>query len=293
MKSKKIIQYMELIDDKFILEAAPENAENINKRKNRTSLILRYGALAASFVLIVGVLVTASRMQHDDTIDPVLPKDTIINTQETTDPIKDSSDSTDIPNPPVTFNVDECQQMFDGFNKAIGGGSTFLIMEYMEETYNVAYLGAVTRQENGVVSQEELDRWVNEVYLQQNIEAQNELPTLYQAIRDLCVSKEEFVALNDGRKAEDSSMALSDEIVDALFLSEDEMKKVLVHPCALYYEGNIYTWTELSKTSVEDIINQGIPGEVLQSYVDNLVRYCVANGFISESHISRYFGTEK
>ena len=88
-------------------------------------------------------------------------------------------------------------------------------------------------------------------------------------------------------------MSLSDEIVNALFLTEDEMKKVLVHPCALYYEGEIYTWTELSQMSVEELLSYGIPGEVLQNYIDNLIEYCVTNGFIPESHIFRYFGTEE
>ena len=74
---------------------------------------------------------------------------------------------------------------------------------------------------------------------------------------------------------------------------KDEMKKVLVHPCALYYEGDIYTWTKLSQMTVEDLLNHGIPGEVLQNYIDNLIEYCVTNGFIPESHISRYFGTEE
>jgi len=102
-----------------------------------------------------------------------------------------------------------------------------------------------------------------------------------------------IVNVNPRRKTGEGYMVLSDEVVNALFLPEAEMKKVLVHPCALYYEGDIYTWTKLSQMSVEDLLNHGIPGEVLQSYIDNLIEYCVTNGFIPESHISRYFGTEE
>lgn len=293
MKQEKMVRYMNLLDSKYIAEADPENSKNITERKSRASLILRYGALAASFVLALGVLLAMPYLQHDGSAF----SDQTDNTHDSTNPIEDTtshgSESTDISDPPKAFNAEECQKMFYAFDRAMGGGSTFLLMEYMEETYNLAYLGAVTREEIGVVSSEDLDQWVNEVYLKQNSQQQNNLPTLYQAIRDLGVSKEDFVALNDSRKVSDSSMVLSDEIVTALFLPEDEMKKTLVHPCALYYEGEIYTWTELSQMSVEDIVNQGIPGEVIQSYIDNLIEFCITNGFISESHISRYFGSEE
>lgn len=293
MKQEKMIRYMNLIDSKYIAEADPANAKNITKRKSRTSLILRYGALAASFILVVGVLLAMPYLQHDD---PVFPDQTD-NPHDSTGPIEDTSnhgsESTDNPDPPKAFDAEECQQKFDGFERAMGGGSTFLLIEYAEETYNIAYLRALTRDETGVVSQEELDQWVNDVYLKQNDEEQNELPTLYQAIRDLGVTKKDFVALNDSRKTGEGYMVLSDEVVNALFLPEDEMKKVLVHPCALYYEGEIYTWTKLSQMSVEDLLNHGIPGEVLQNYIDNLIEYCVTNGFIPESHVSRYFGTEE
>ena len=50
MKQEKMIRYMNLIDSKYIAEADPANAKNIAKRKSRTSLMLRYGTLAASFV---------------------------------------------------------------------------------------------------------------------------------------------------------------------------------------------------------------------------------------------------
>ena len=70
MKQEKMIRYMNLIDSKYIAEADPANAKNITKRKSRTSLILRYGALAASFVLVVGVLLAMPYLQHDDPVFP-------------------------------------------------------------------------------------------------------------------------------------------------------------------------------------------------------------------------------
>ena len=97
MKKEKMIRYMNLLDSKYIAEADPANAKNINKRKSGTSLILRYGALAASFILVVGVLLAMPYLQHDD---PVFPDQTD-NTRESTGPGDDTSnhgsESTDIP----------------------------------------------------------------------------------------------------------------------------------------------------------------------------------------------------
>lgn len=97
MRQEKMIRYMNLIDSKYIAEADPANAKSIAKRKSRTSMILRYGALAASFVLVVGVLLAMPYLQHDD---PVLPDQTD-NVHESTDPITSNhgSESTENPEP--------------------------------------------------------------------------------------------------------------------------------------------------------------------------------------------------
>ncbi|MBQ2768028.1 MAG: hypothetical protein IJF49_08145 [Clostridia bacterium] len=88
MKQEKMIQYMGLLDSKYIAEAAPSNAMNINKRKTRrTSLIVKYGSLAASFVLIIGALLAMPYLQHDD---PVF-SDQTDNAHDSTDPIEDTS----------------------------------------------------------------------------------------------------------------------------------------------------------------------------------------------------------
>jgi len=87
MKQEKMIRYMNLIDSKYIAEADPANAKNIAKRKSRTSLMLRYGTLAASFVLVVGVLLAMPYLKHDD---PVFPDQTD-NPHDSTGPIEDTS----------------------------------------------------------------------------------------------------------------------------------------------------------------------------------------------------------
>jgi len=52
MKREKMIQYMDLLDEKYIAEADPANAKNIRNKKIR-STVLRYGSLAACMVVVL------------------------------------------------------------------------------------------------------------------------------------------------------------------------------------------------------------------------------------------------
>ena len=138
MKREKIIQYMELIDDNFISEANPENAKNINKRKEKRNLILRYGVLVASFFLIVSIIVVIPRLQHEDTVDPIDPIDTIDtvvpnqtdNTQyqESTGPIEDTSvhggEETTVPNIPIVQPATGMWEIFE----VLGKPTTYILL---------------------------------------------------------------------------------------------------------------------------------------------------------------------
>lgn len=53
MKCKKMIQFMDLLDEKFIAESDPANAKNIRSKKIRGT-ILRYGSIAACLVMVLG-----------------------------------------------------------------------------------------------------------------------------------------------------------------------------------------------------------------------------------------------
>lgn len=288
MKEEKMLKYMNLLDDKYILEASPSNAKGIRRNRRASKMLLRYGALAASLVICIGIGLI---IPHLKTGSPAIPYDTNGQTDNFvhTGEIKLPETHTR----PDNYNQDSVQDKIDNIQDAIGGGSTYFERRFVDETYNIAYLRAVYRDETGVVSQEELDKWVNNVYLKQESEERNEYPTIYQAIQYLGVTKEDFIALNNSRKERDSNMVLSEEIINALYLPEDEMKEALVHPCALYYDGEIYTWDNLRSVSVEVFVeSEGVPGEVIQTYIDNLIVYCIEEEIIPESHISRYFGSE-
>jgi len=135
-----MLRYMNLLDSKYIAEADPANAKNIAKRKAKTSMILRFGALAASFVLVVGVLLAMPYLQHDD---PVFPDQTD-NTQESTDPgdetFNHGSESIDISDTPELSDIISITPMtgkWDVFD-LLGKPAQFILLTE-EQVAMVAY----------------------------------------------------------------------------------------------------------------------------------------------------------
>lgn len=183
-------------------------------------------------------------------------------------------------------------------NGAMGGGSCLLNREYNDETYNLAYLRRVRQDDPVILSGDTLDNWIDDVFLKQSAAEQNALPTLYQAIRYFDIPKASLVALNDSRRAAGSDMVLPNDLIDALYLSETEMKAALVHPLALYYNGQIYTWEALHAATASEAaptasfaVTAEIPSAVLDAYIDQVMTYCGAQGIITGNAVARFFGT--
>ena len=93
----------------------------------------------------------------------------------------------------------------------------------------------------------------------------NELPALYRIIHDLNISKEDFIEENKNY-VDYPGMYYSEEVIEALYLDDiKEMKKRLVNPTALYYEGEIYTFNGLIQ---KPELTDNIPDDVLAEYLD-------------------------
>lgn len=173
-------------------------------------------------------------------------------------------------------------------NTAAVGGDDMFAREYRDEVYNIAYLTNVQSEEEAPVSRDELQSWEDETFLAKTAEEQKETPTLYQAIHELGISKETLVALNDVRKERNSEMALPDEVIDALYLEEDDMKLALTNSLALNYNGKIYTFNDVRTMFDELASDGGIPPEVMVEYVEKVVDYCVENGIMTEDTVERW-----
>ena len=73
MKEEKMLKYMNLLDDKYILEASPSNAKGIRRNRRASKILLRYGALAAALVICIGIGLI---IPHLKTGSPAIPYDT-------------------------------------------------------------------------------------------------------------------------------------------------------------------------------------------------------------------------
>lgn len=163
-----------------------------------------------------------------------------------------------------------------------------LSLEYARETYDIAYLGSLVGDAYSNVEYADVEDWKNAVYMNKSDEERASTPTLYQAVHDLGIEKNEFISVNSTRR--DSGLEyLSVEIIDALYLEEDEMKEALANSNALYYNGEIYTLNDIGSMTVEDVIDAGIPEDVINEYVESVIIYCVDNEIITEGEAEEYY----
>lgn len=154
----------------------------------------------------------------------------------------------------------------------IGGSDYTFSRKYIDKVYNI-YMAAE------VVGVERRDEWVNNVFLLQTPEEQEALPPIYQMIRDLSITKEEFIAEND-KYVDYPDMYFSEEIISALYQEDiDEMKRLLASPFALYYDGEVYTFDELSQ-SQNTRMTANIPADVMNNYLGYIELVCEENGII-------------
>ena len=159
---------------------------------------------------------------------------------------------------------------------AIGGSDYTFLRKYIDEVYNIQLASEV-------VGREVCQGWVDNVYLKRTAEEQEGIPPIYQIIVDLEISKEDLIQKNN----ENGGIYLSAETIDALYQEDiEEVKKSLMSPFALYYEGEIYTYDEFAETHVEaDIpaethVEADIPAETLDEYFDFIEKVCEQEGII-------------
>ena len=98
-------------------------------------------------------------------------------------------------------------------------------------------------------------------------------------IHDLNISKEDFIAKN-AENIDSPGMYFSEDIISALYLDDiEEMEKQLVNPLALYYDGDIYTFDELSQSQNARKAAK-IPADVMNNYLGYIELVCEENGIM-------------
>ena len=107
--------------------------------------------------------------------------------------------------------------------------------------------------------------WVDNVYLKKSNEEMEALPAIYQAIVELGISEEDFRNKNE-EYSDYPDMYFSEEMISALYSDDvNEMKRLLVDPWALYYDGEIYVF---DKMYADPNIVAGVPVDVMNEYLD-------------------------
>jgi len=153
-----------------------------------------------------------------------------------------------------------------------GCSDTDFMRRYVDEAENLYIVSQI-------IGSEEYENWVENVYLAKSSEEQNELPALYQIIHDLNISKEDFVAQNN-EFIDYPDMYYSEEVISALYLEDiEEMKKQLVNPLALYYDGEIYTFDELSEAQNTQTAAD-ISADVISEYLGYIEMVCDESGIL-------------
>ena len=164
-----------------------------------------------------------------------------------------------------SFIASETEQQTE--KPPVGGSDYTFLRKYIDEVYNIQLASEV-------VGREVCQEWVDNVYLKRTAEEQEGIPPIYQIIVDLEISKEDLIKKNN----EKGGIYLTAETIDALYLEDiDEVKKALMSPLALYHEGEIYVFEELSKNTSKAV---DIPTEILDEYFDYIETVCEQEGTI-------------
>jgi len=142
-----------------------------------------------------------------------------------------------------------------------GGWIDFFDLRFRERSGDIHYATVIKGDDI-------VEIWVEEVFLKLSDEEMDSIPVLYRIIRDLNISKHEFVALSNEFYAMSAyEMSFPPYMIDALFNDDiADMKSALVHPDAFFYNGEIYTWTQ-----VRTALHQGTVSEL------NLPQYAFIN----------------
>ena len=149
--------------------------------------------------------------------------------------------------------------------QAIGGYSD-LNRQFIDAVNDVHYVVELRGKE--------VYDWGDKVYNAMPREERHSLPPLYWAIKAFDVTKEELISVKDPK--------LTLEIIDALYLEEEEMKKALASDLSLVYDGDVYCyydimglWGDETAEASMNSINNALPDSVKREYASKMKDYFI------------------
>lgn len=131
--------------------------------------------------------------------------------------------------------------------------------------------------------------WSDEVYNKMPRELRHSFPPLYWAIKEFDVTKEELISVKDPK--------LTLEIIDALYLEEEEMKKALASDLALVYDGDVYCyydimglWGDEASKNTKSSLKKEIPESVKKEYAEKMKAYFIE--MAGESYYNKIYKSQ-
>ena len=225
-----MLKYMNLLDDKYIIEATPKSVRSMQKKKSKRPLSnwLRYGTLAASFVIVVGIGLLIPHLRLDE---PVTPLDTELNIGELTFPPET------LKNPNSYTNPDTHKEDI-GTDLPIGG-------EHMGDDLFSPYVALVDMvvYSKGTFS-ENYGAYMGE-FDEMEGKWKNDRPSvMYHLSKTMNLTRED---LEKYYASLDIENVPEDIYVGLLADSVEESMKLLKSKYAFYHDGKLYTVYDVYK----------------------------------------------
>jgi len=260
MTREQMIVYMNLLDESFIVEASPANTHKFIVHKKKQ--IYQFAAFAASFVLIIGVLLMIPHLHWNDPVTPIQTDTTQLHTALISDTSIYSSESSDIASPPIQTGQDSI-----GANwSETGGGNPFTPL------YVYAVSGfTIADGTFGNVSTYYDEENQNKFYslLENYREKTAGIPLIVHIIREMGLTKSEYIHYLDTIKE-----VYTNELVDILFSDDNDLINETFHsPLTLYHNGTIYTLYDLAEIDQSSNLDQ-FPNDKLEQLYYNIHTFC-------------------
>lgn len=263
MTREQMILYMDLLDESYIVEASPANTHKFVVHKIKMKQIYQLGAFAASFVLIVGVLLMMPYLHRDDPVTPIQT--------DTTAPISDtpihSSESSDIAEPPIQTEQDS----ISGNWSEIGGGNPFTSL-YVYAVSGFTIADGTFGNASTYYDEEDQNKFYS--LLENYREKTAGIPLIVHIIREMGLTKSEYIHYLDTIKE-----TYTEELVDILFSDDNDLINETFHsPLTLYHNGNIYTLFDLAEIDQSSNLDQ-FPKEKLEKLCNSIQTFCEEHHF--------------
>ncbi len=237
-----MLKYINLLDDKYIIEATPKSFGSVQKKKSKRPLSnwLRYGTLAASFVIVVGIALLIPHLRLDV---PVTPLDSEQNNPGIILP-------PDTPVAPDTHTNPDTHKEDVGTDLPIGGDhmGDDLFSPYVALVDMVVYSKGTFSENYGAYMSEfdEMEgKW------------QNDRPSvMYHLSKTMNLTRED---LEKYYASLDIENVPEDIYVGLLADSVEESMKLLKSKYAFYYDGKLYTVYDVYLLDCTQSVSSDIP----------------------------------